>query len=362
MNNSKKVTIQDVAKYAKVSTGTIDRVIHDRGNVSEVKRKAVEKAIEHLGFNPNFLASTLAFGKQFVICTLLPEATASEKYWSLPKKGVKTRADEYKDFGFVIDSYEYSLFDESSFVEHAQTILGKNPSGVILAPLFEKESNSFLDLLEEQNIPYVFIDADIPNREALSYIGPDLNSSGHVAGKLLSSILCSQDNILIVHMVKGIENSSHIGVMEKGFLDYFEIYGNSDKRKISSLTIQSTEKAEVLRELTKYYIKNPNIKGVFVTNSRGHLIADFHKVHDLNIQVIGFDIIEENIASMKNDGIMFLLSQSPVFQGKWAVQAFFDLFVYKREPEKIHHVPINIIIKENLDFYMNSHLLHNRVL
>ena len=33
------ITIKDIAKEANVSEGTVDRVIHDRGNVSKKKRK-----------------------------------------------------------------------------------------------------------------------------------------------------------------------------------------------------------------------------------------------------------------------------------------------------------------------------------
>ena len=33
------MTIKDIAIKAKVSTGTVDRVIHDRGGVSKEKKK-----------------------------------------------------------------------------------------------------------------------------------------------------------------------------------------------------------------------------------------------------------------------------------------------------------------------------------
>ncbi|MFK5973789.1 MAG: substrate-binding domain-containing protein [Flavobacteriaceae bacterium] len=354
MAKSSKVTIGDIAKYTNISTGTIDRVIHKRGKVSLKKKALVEDAIDELGFNPNFLASTLALGKQFTICTLLPEANNIEKYWALPKIGIEKIGQEYEVYGFVMDHLEYFLFDESSFVKQAKLIVEKNPSGVILAPLFEKESRLLTKELDKKNIPYVFIDANISDGNPISYIGPDSKSSGLVAAKLLDSILRPDDNILVVNMVKGVENSSLVRTIEKGFLDFFKTSDNSTKRKIYTLTIHSTDKSDVVKELTKCYIKNPNIKGVFVTNSRAHLVSDFHISHDLDIRVIGFDVIEENIREMKKGGISFLISQSPIFQGKWAVQTFFNLFVSKKKLKAVHHVPIDIIIKENVDFYLDS--------
>ncbi|MEQ6119172.1 substrate-binding domain-containing protein [Reichenbachiella sp. MALMAid0571] len=354
MSNRKKTTIQDIANYANVSVGTIDRVIHNRGKVSPLKKKKIEEAIKLLDFNPNLLARTLALGKQFRVCSLFPEAKNSGNYWNLPKKGIEQVANTYRDFGIVLDSHEYSLFDESSFVAHAQVIADKNPDGVILAPLFEKESKVFVEILEEKNIPYIFIDAKIPDKKPLSYIGPDSKRSGFIAGKLLHSLLREKDDILIVNMAKGVKNSAHIGIVEEGFRDFFESQDDNVDWNINSLTIPSTEEVDVIKELTKYYIKNTVVKGVFVTNSRAHLISEFHKTHELDIKLVGFDLVEKNITEMKSGGIDFLISQSPVFQGTRAVQSLFDYFVYKKPPAEIQFVPLDIIIKENIDFYLNS--------
>ena len=51
--NSGKITINDVARAAGVSKGTVDRVLHARGEVSKKSREKVLKVIEELGFKPN---------------------------------------------------------------------------------------------------------------------------------------------------------------------------------------------------------------------------------------------------------------------------------------------------------------------
>ena len=47
--NKSTVTISDVAKAAGVTRGTIDRVLHERGEVSEETRAKVLKVIKELG-------------------------------------------------------------------------------------------------------------------------------------------------------------------------------------------------------------------------------------------------------------------------------------------------------------------------
>ena len=89
----KKVTINDVAKAAGVSKGTVDRVLHNRGEVSEKSRKKITKVIEKLGYIPNMHASLLASKRNFRIICLLPEFSKGE-FWELTEKGM-SQGQEY---------------------------------------------------------------------------------------------------------------------------------------------------------------------------------------------------------------------------------------------------------------------------
>ena len=53
-NEGNKVTINDVAKAAGVSKGTVDRVLHNRGEVSRKSKEKVLKVIEELGFRHDY--------------------------------------------------------------------------------------------------------------------------------------------------------------------------------------------------------------------------------------------------------------------------------------------------------------------
>lgn len=352
MENVKKVTIQDVAKFANVSVGTIDRVIHNRGKVSPDKKQRIEEAIKKLDFNPNLLARTLALGNRFLISTLIPAAPYRSHYWSIPKGGIDRAAGMYKDFGVIVDSRFYNLFDESSFVDQTQKILETNPNGVILAPLFMNESLVFVRKLKERGIPYVFIDSDVPDQGSLTYIGPDVKQSAFIAAKLLNTVVQKTDDVLILNMVKGIENAAAVKRLDAGFRRYYQENG-IEENKIHTLTINSTDKEIVFRELTKFYIKNQNIKGVFVTNSKAYLVSDFHLAHELDTRVVGYDLVEQNVEHLKSGGIDYIISQNPMQQGIKAFQTLFELFIYKNEPPKIQHVPLDIIIRENVDFYID---------
>lgn len=352
MQHAKKITIQDVASYAKVSVGTIDRVIHNRGRVSAEKKARVEAAIKKLNFNPNMLARTLALGKQFTICALIPAAPYPGHYWSIPRHGIEQARNTLHDFGLGVDLFYFQMFNPDSFATQVDKILKMRPSGVILAPFFLQQSIDFTAKLEKQKIPYVFIDSAIANRQNLTYIGPDVRTSAQIAARLLCSAMKKQGEMLLVHMVKGDQNAAALQQMEAGFRDSFQPVGTNSPN-ILSLTIDSGEKDLVFRELTKFYIKHQNIQGVFVSNSKAFLVSDFHQKHDLDIRLVGYDLVQENIQHLKQGGIDYLISQSPRQQGIRAVQSLFNLFVYKHVPPKIQHVPLDIIIRENVDFYLD---------
>lgn len=98
--STKRITIQDIARYAKVSAGTVDRVIHKRGKVSGDKKKKVEDAVRELDFNPNLLARALAMKNQFTVCSLFPQSFPENEYWHLPKQGAEQAAGELNTSAF----------------------------------------------------------------------------------------------------------------------------------------------------------------------------------------------------------------------------------------------------------------------
>ncbi len=74
------IRIKDVAERAGVSVGTVDRVLHQRGEVSPETREIVLKIIDELEYSPNLLASTLASSRTHNIAVLIPAATGENQY------------------------------------------------------------------------------------------------------------------------------------------------------------------------------------------------------------------------------------------------------------------------------------------
>ena len=77
---TEKIRIKDIAERAGVSVGTVDRVLHDRPNVSAPAREKVEKALEEMNYQPNMYASALAYNKSYTFYLFIP-SHKEETYW-----------------------------------------------------------------------------------------------------------------------------------------------------------------------------------------------------------------------------------------------------------------------------------------
>ena len=60
-----KVRIKDIAEKSGVSVGTVDRILHNRPNVSKAAREKVEKVLKEINYQPNVYASALAYNKSY---------------------------------------------------------------------------------------------------------------------------------------------------------------------------------------------------------------------------------------------------------------------------------------------------------
>jgi len=332
-----------------VSIGTVDRVLHNRGEVAESTKKRILEIIKDLDYQPNILASTLASKKSAVFATLLPNPPSPHEYWYKPVVGIKKRVSELSQYGIKVIPFTFSQTDPKSFISASDKVLELLPDGVVFAPFFKKESLSFIKKMKEFSIPFVFIDSEIKNAGQLGYIGQNSYQSGLVSGKLLDQIL-RKGNILVIHFAREMDNQNHLVQREKGFYDWFE--NNSiDNHKIFTTEVPDTNDREWMERIYQIII-NKDIKGIFVTNSKVFFTGRLIEKYQLQfMKVIGHDLLKENVEFLKKGLVHFLICQRPEEQGYNAINKLFRHVVQKRETAKENYTSIDIVMKENVDYY-----------
>lgn len=324
-------------------------MLHNRGEVAEGTRKKILDIVKELNYQPNFLASTLASKKTAVFATLFPQPPSEEGYWNKPSKGVKKRVGELKQYGIQTMCFTFNQFESKSFIAEAEKILALKPDGVVLAPFFKKESLNFIARLKELDIPFVFIDSEIEDAGQLSYIGQDSYQSGLVSGKLLDMIL-PDGNVLVVHFAKEMDNQNHLIQREKAFYDWFK-NREGCPHKLFTAEVPDTDDLKWEQHITGL-IRDKNIAGIFVTNSKVFYLGQLLEKEKIEgLKVIGHDLVKENVHYLKKDLVHFLICQRPEEQGYNAVNKLFRSVVQKRQVDEKNYTSIDIITKENVDYY-----------
>lgn len=350
----RRVTIKDIAAMANVSIGTVDRVLHNRGEVNQATHDRVMSYVEDLGYTPNLLAKSLALKKSFSIVALIPNAGYNNPYWEKPVAGLKRAIGELQDFNTSISVFYFDAGDESSFNRQFNLILAGDPDGIILAPHFHESALKFLALCAGQNIPVIFIDTDLDEGTRLAYFGQDALQSGIVAAKLMHYGLPECATVLILNLARNKAITRHMQRREQGFMSYFKNVLPDHCIKTISLEIDLSREEEPTDALQKVLDDQPDITGIFVTNSRVHKVARYLSANKKgNLMLIGYDLIDVNLQYLENGTIDVLICQKPEDQGYESTMAMFNYLLNGKPVEKVNFSPIDIIVKENLNYYKN---------
>jgi LacI family transcriptional regulator len=308
--------------------------------------------IDELEYQPNILASTLASKKTFSFVLFIPAPISPEAYWNKPLVGVRKAFQEIQHYGVDISIHLFKQSDSQTFIDEAELILQENPDGVVLAPFFSREAKLFISELKKREIPYVFIDSNITDSEKLSYIGQDSFQSGRLAAKLLDYSVHENASILILHFAKEMDNLNHLVQREKGFYAYFKTNDPEGKRKLITLEIANPTDSTFPEKMEAALDTDPAVRGIFVTNSQVYHLAKFlEQTGKSGIRVIGHDLISENIDYLKKGIVDFLICQRPEEQGYNSVISLFNHIISKKPVLTDNYTPIDIITKENLDYY-----------
>ena len=202
--------------------------------------------------------------------------------------------------------------------------------------------------MDEKSIPYIYIDATLEETNPIGFVAQSPSDSGYLAAKLIDWGVKESSLILLIHVAKELDNASHLIQREGGFMRYFEEKKNSHK----ILKIEISEGGEeIISQLQKLGIDPCEVSGLFVTNSKVHLAADCFKSLCVTPKIIGYDLIPQNIKLLKEGKIDFLICQKPELQGFHAIHLLFDFLVKKDTIKKENFTSIDLITKENIDFY-----------
>ena len=351
-----KIRIKDIAEQAGVSVGTVDRILHDRPNVSAAARKKVEEVLEKINYKPNMYASALAYNKEYTFYVIMPNHS-SETYWAEIEEGIQKACEHRSDFNINTRTLYYSRYDAEDFTKQCKACITAHPAAVVLVPSQADVTKQFADKLHELEIPLMLLDSYLPELNPLSFFGQDSFSSGYFAAKMLMLLAHNDKQIMLMKQTKdGRVSSKQQENREIGFRNYMR--GHYPEIEIVELNLPlNDEKEDYSDILEDFFDTHPEIHHCVTFASKAYLVGEFlHFTKRTDVKIMGYDMVPQNAECLREGSISFLIAQHAFMQGFHCIDALFKNIVLKQEVKPVNYMPIELLTKENVAFYHRTQI------
>ena len=152
---------------AGVSTTAVSFVLNNRSGVSDATRRKVQEIIERTGFTPNVHTRRLILGKSLTVHVVLQQ----HSYDLANQFALDTLSGIFKAsnrLGYsIIFTFAEEPVDPNQVIE---SVRSKDCDGIIL---YQIADSSLISLLQQEQIPFVCVDAHIPKDGALPMVEVD---------------------------------------------------------------------------------------------------------------------------------------------------------------------------------------------
>lgn len=280
------ITLNDVAKKAKVGKSTVSRVLNNSNSVSKEAREKVLKAIDELDYHPSNAARSLktfnSYNIGFIMDNTIDKAYANPFIY-----------EEFRGIEKVIyeNGYNMLLFGKDTYqngilaVEAA--LKGKSVDGLILPS--DLILSGYYEKLKKYNIPIVSL-GQLENNFDLSWVDIDNRMAGYLATKYLYS--------------RGYKNISFLGIDEnkifaseryKGYVKFLKEIGLEEQnfsetlQNIDSLVCLDNIYAHKALNICKNLNKDvPNEIGIITFDN--YPLAEYLEPSITNIDINLFEL------------------------------------------------------------------------
>jgi len=234
-------------------------------------------------------------------------------YWRKVEKGAQDAAKKFQVEVEYVAPLRTSIVEQIKLLEKA---IASKVDGIIVQSLDEEAFTPIINKAISKNIPIITIDTDAKASRRLSYVGTDNFAAGQLLGKTVVDMTTGQHKIGVII---GSESSDNQQERLDGFLSVIKQHPRLEVVEVQASNIsriQASIQADIM--LRKY----PDISvmvGTSALDAIGMTVA-VKNLQRSDIQIFGFDDVEETLLAIKKGEITATIIQKPYEMGFIAVQ------------------------------------------
>lgn len=338
-------TIKDIAAAAGVSRGTVDRVLHGRGDVSAAVRDRVLRLAEELNYRPNRAALGLAALKKPVrIGLLLP--SEGNPFFDEVIRGARAAEESLSDFGAAVLLQSVRGYATAEHLRAFASLEEQGAGGICAATVDVPEIRQAIGALSARGVPVIALNSELSPCGCLSYVGCDYRQTGRIAAGLLLLLGLQTPRLLIV------TGSRHVrGHNERvaGFLERLREAGTPFE---TAAQVECEDDDAAARRLTLEALReHPAVSCVYVAGAGVGGVGQAVREAGLlgKIPILAFDDIPATRSLVRSGAVPATVCQQPFEQGYRAVKLMFQYLASQATPPARWIARPVIKIRENID-------------
>ncbi|MFJ9566568.1 LacI family DNA-binding transcriptional regulator [Streptomyces fuscichromogenes] len=190
-------TIREIARQAGLSTATVDRVLHQRGNVREGTVREVHQAIKDLDRQQ---AQVRIGGRTFMIDIVMQ---APERFSTAVREALEAELPSLHPAVVRSRFHFRETCPPADLVAALEKIARRGTQGVILKAPDVPEVAAAVGRLAAAGVPVVTLVTDLPHSARLAYVGIDNRAAGATAAYLLEQWLGDRPGNVLTTVSRG---------------------------------------------------------------------------------------------------------------------------------------------------------------
>jgi ABC-type sugar transport system substrate-binding protein len=196
---------------------------------------------------------------------------------------------------------------------------------------------------------------NVESRDVLSG-GVDVLVTDGFSGNILLKSIEGTAMMLMKQLKDGHIGSKQQNNRETGFRHYMR--DHFPNIKITELNLPLGGTTEEFDEILEdFFQHHPHVHHCITFNSKAHLVGQFLlRTNRRQVQIMGYDMVPKNAECVRQGSISFLIAQHAYMQGYSCIETLFQAIVLKKEVTPVNYMPIELLTKENIDFYRRTNI------
>ena len=343
-NTSAKPTIHDIAREARVSLATVDRVLNNRPGVREVTVKRVRSAIEKLGYVRDLSAANLARRRTYRFAVVLPDGRG--QFLQALRRSITEAAAGALFERIAVRIIAVSSRDQSETVRQLSALNPEDLDGLAIMANETPIVRDTIARLKAAGVAVVSLVADQPNSERDHFVGFDNVSAGRTAGALLGRFVGDR-----VGKVAVVVTSMRARDMIERRLGFDAIMAEEFPNLTPLPSIEAFDSPEFSQELTSRVLReHPDIVGLYSVGSSVKGIAAAIRQHNAARRLICIDHeLTDNSRDLLRDGVIdAVITQNTGHLARSALRVLRARCDDAPVIGSQEHIRIEVVLRENL--------------